>query len=175
MGNDTIVRHRETEHLAVSHTILYIEDETAIIELLTDVLEHPDVNLVCVSNADEGLKKLRDLKPDLVILDVIMPDRSGWSIHEEIRADKTFKSVPVIMLTGQLHRYRIMRDFAKSPIDAYITKPFDVRSLRNEIEKMLDTPIWSGQIPKQAKQQSSPHPPNGVSPEHAHKKKGVTK
>jgi response regulator RpfG family c-di-GMP phosphodiesterase len=61
-----------------------------------------------------------------------------------VRSDPASKDIPIIMLTGQLHRYRIMKEFSKSQIDAYITKPFDVGSVRRQIERMLGVPLWSG-------------------------------
>jgi CheY-like chemotaxis protein len=126
------------------YTILYIEDEAPIIDLVNDILVHKEISLVSVSNAAEGVEKAREVKPNLMILDVMMPDRSGWSIYNEIRSDPAFKDIPIIMLTGQLHRYRIMKEFAHSTIDAYITKPFDVSTVRLEIEKMLGVALWSG-------------------------------
>ena len=134
----------------MSYTILYVEDETAIIELVHDILEHPDIKLVSVSTAQEGVETARELKPDLLLLDVLMPDRDGWSVYEEIRADEKVRDMPIIMLTGQLHRYRIMKEFARSPIDAYITKPFEVSTVRAEIEKMLGVPLWSRQGQRQS-------------------------
>ncbi|MBN1310419.1 MAG: response regulator [Anaerolineae bacterium] len=128
----------------MSYTILYVEDEPAIIELVHDCLEHPDIDLISASCAAEGIQKARESKPHLMMLDVLMPDRSGWSIYNEVRSDPAFKDMPIIMLTGQLHRYRIMKEFSHSAIDAYITKPFDVNTVRLEIEKMLGIPIWSG-------------------------------
>jgi DNA-binding response OmpR family regulator len=129
------------------YTILYIEDETAIIELAHDILAHPDVRLVSTSKVEQGLVWLRELKPDLLLLDVLMPGRSGWSVYEEVRAHHEFHSLPIIMLTGQLHRYRVMKDFERSLIDAYITKPFDVSTVRGEIEKMLGVLLWSKKQP----------------------------
>jgi CheY-like chemotaxis protein len=125
------------------YTILYIEDETAIIELAHDILEHPEVRLISTDQVEEGLVRLRELKPDLLLLDVLMPGRNGWSVYQEVRGTHEFRSLPIIMLTGQLHRYRVMKDFANSQIDAYITKPFDVLTVRGEIEKMLGVPLWS--------------------------------
>jgi two-component system alkaline phosphatase synthesis response regulator PhoP len=62
------------------YTILYVEDEPAIIELVHDILEHKDICLISVSSGTEGIQKARDIKPDLMMLDVMMPDRSGWSV-----------------------------------------------------------------------------------------------
>ena len=138
------------------YTILYVEDEPAIIELVHDILEHQDITLVSASCATEGIRKAREAKPHLMMLDVLMPDRSGWSVYNEVRSDPTFKDMPIIMLTGQLHRYRIMKEFARSSIDAYITKPFDVNTVRQEIEKMLAVPLWSGSSTLPAKQEKHP-------------------
>ncbi len=124
------------------HTILYIEDESAIVELVHMILEHPQIRLLSASTCFEGMALARREHPDLVIADVMMPDRSGWTLYEELRADSAFNQVPVIMLTGQLHRYRIMKQFAHSPIDAYITKPFDAGTLRLQVEAMLGATLW---------------------------------
>jgi CheY-like chemotaxis protein len=138
----------------MSYTILYVEDEAAIIELVHDILEHKDIRLVSVSSGTEGILKAREVRPHLMMLDVMMPDRSGWSVYNEVRSDPEFKDIPIIMLTGQLHRYRIMKEFATSRIDAYITKPFDVGSVRREVERMLGVPLWSENPEKVVKQPS---------------------
>ncbi|MGF1507011.1 MAG: response regulator [Chloroflexi bacterium] len=132
----------------MSHIILYIEDENAIVELVQDVLRHPDIDLQFAFSAAEGLKKARTGHPDLILLDVMMPGRSGWSVWEELRGEDDFKHIPIIMLTGQLHRYRVMKEFAKSDIDAYITKPFDARVVRDEIQKMLAVTFWDARTGK---------------------------
>jgi len=125
------------------HTILYIEDETAIIELVHVILEHPSIRLISTCSGVDGLERARREKPDILIIDVVMPDRDGWDIYEEVRRDENLKHTPIIMLTGQLHRYRIMKEFSKSPIDAYITKPFEARAVRSAVERFLGVSLWS--------------------------------
>jgi CheY-like chemotaxis protein len=120
------------------YTVLHIEDEPLIIELVRDVLAHPDVMLVTALTGREGLAKIRELKPDIVLLDIMMPDCDGWSIYREIRADEELGQTPIIMLTALTHRYRIQREFEKS----LITKPFSARDIRTEIEKMLGVQLW---------------------------------
>lgn len=126
----------------MAYTILYIEDEPLIIELVSDVLAHPDIELVVASTGREGLAKAREINPDLIILDVMMPDLDGWTIHREIRTDEALREIPIIMLTALVHHYRVRREFEQSPIDAYITKPFDARDVREEVEKMLGVTLW---------------------------------
>lgn len=125
------------------YTILYVEDESAIIELVDLVLTHPKVKLITAFSGEVGLRLAREHNPDLVVLDVMIPDRSGWSIYNEIRDDDLLKDTPILMLTGQLHKYRIMKEFAQSKIDAYVTKPFDVGTVRDAVEKLLGVHLWS--------------------------------
>ena len=131
----------------MSHTILYVEDETAIIELVQDVLDHPQITLLTATTGHEGMKIVQTQRPDLVLLDVMMPDTDGWKLYHQIRDDEQLARMPIIMLTGMLHRYRVMKEFAQSPIDAYITKPFDALAVRIEVQKMLKTPFWPELLP----------------------------
>lgn len=129
------------------YTILYVEDESAIIELVDIILTHPNVQLISAYSGEQGLRLAHEKKPDLIVLDVMIPDRSGWSIYSEIREDSELKDRPIIMLTGQMHKYRIMKEFEVSKIDAYITKPFDVGSVRATVERMLGVRLWSSTRP----------------------------
>jgi CheY-like chemotaxis protein len=126
----------------MTYTIVYIEDESAIIELVDVVLAHPEIRIISVMNGQEGLKTTRKVKPDIVLLDVMMPDRNGWSIYDEIRHDDSLRNTPIVMLTGQIHKYRIKKEFDRSQIDAYVTKPFDVLTVRQAIEKVLGRNLW---------------------------------
>lgn len=126
----------------MTYTVLYIEDEPLIIELVKNVLVHPDVLLVPALTGRGGLAKAHELKPDIILLDIMMPDYDGWDIYEEIRADEELGSTPIIMITALAHKYRIQHEFERSPIDAYITKPFSARDVRAEIEKMLGVTLW---------------------------------
>ncbi len=127
------------------YTILCVEDEPRIVELLQAVLEHPDIHLLAAYNSEDGLKRARQQKPDLLILDVIMPDNDGWWVYMHVRADMELCETPIIVLTGILHRYKIIKEFADSPIDAYITKPFDAGTVRKVAQEMLGCTLWSSQ------------------------------
>jgi DNA-binding response OmpR family regulator len=125
------------------YTILCVEDEPRIVELLQAVLEHPDIHLLAAYSCTDGLKLARLQKPDLLMLDVIMPDNDGWWVYMHVRADVELSEMPIIMLTGILHRYRIVKEFASSPIDAYITKPFEAGVVRKAVQEMLGCMFWS--------------------------------
>jgi len=128
--------------VAKTYKIVYFEDEPIIIELMRDVLKHPRLEVTCARTCQQGIEKTEQSQPDLLIIDVIMPDCNGWEIYKTCRKNPGFANTPIIMVTGQMHRYRIMKQFEGSNIDAYITKPFNVGDIWIVIQKMLGEPFW---------------------------------
>ncbi len=124
-------------------TIVSIEDETEIAELLSVVLDSPTLDVALVDTAFDGLSLIRETRPDLVILDVMLPDMDGWSVYDAIRADPTLRHTPIIMLTVLRREFTPRRTHNDGPLDAYITKPFDPIHLREQIEKMLGIAVWA--------------------------------
>ncbi len=124
-------------------TIVSIEDEAEIAELLAVVLDSPTLDLTLIDTAFDGLNAIQKLRPDLVILDVMLPDQDGWSIYDAIRADPVLHDIPIIMLTVLRKEFQVRRVQADSPRDAYITKPFDPIRLRRQVEQMLGALIWT--------------------------------
>lgn len=115
------------------HTVLVIEDDESGRALLGTVLERAGVRPLEASDGAEGLRVLFAERPDLVILDVGLPDLDGWGVLERIR-DLT--DVPVIMLTArdsELDRVRGLKGGA----DDYVAKPFGVQELLARIEALL--------------------------------------
>ena len=85
----------------------------------------------------EALRKIREEKPDLVLLDVMMPEMDGWTVLERIRADEETADLPVIMLTALAQD----ADIEKGTLlgcDVYITKPFEPTDLINAVRRMLE-------------------------------------
>jgi len=93
----------------------------------------------------EGLQKARDIGPDLVIMDVMMPQAGGVTLFQEVKKDPRLKHVPVIMLTGvsekafshHLKMLNIRIDDSLPPPDAYMEKPLDPARLVETIERLL--------------------------------------
>ncbi|MEP7288569.1 MAG: response regulator [Chloroflexota bacterium] len=126
----------------MSIIIVSIEDEKEITELLSIVLKSPGVEIVESNLASEGLELVRTLHPALVIVDIVLPDMDGWLVYDAIRADPEISGTPIIMLTGLRREFQTRRLFRNSPIDIYLTKPFDTLQLRRQIETMLNQQIW---------------------------------
>jgi CheY-like chemotaxis protein len=126
----------------MTYTVVSIEDEAEISELLSVVLDSPTLELVSVDTALEGLDVIRQIRPSLVILDIMLPDMDGWSVYDALRDDPETRELPIIMLTVLRREFQPRRVFREGPHDAYITKPFDTLRLRHTIERMIGEELW---------------------------------
>ncbi len=117
--------------MAVS--ILIVEDDKNIQELLQLYLEKEGYAVTLADNGGQGLTKFRSIKPDLVLLDVMMPVMDGWEVCKLIRAESR---TPVIMLTAKGELDDKITGL-KAGADDYVTKPFEMRELMARIEAVL--------------------------------------
>ena len=109
--------------MAVS--VLVVEDDRNIQELLQMYLEKEGYAVTVASDGGQGLAKFRSIKPDLVLLDVMMPVMDGWAVCKAIRADS---QTPIIMLTAKGETDDKVSGL-KSGADDYVTKPFEMKEL----------------------------------------------
>lgn len=116
--------------------IFVVEDDRDIRELLKYNLEKEGYSVSLESDGGKALQKLRIKKPDLVVLDLMLPGRDGLSICREMRSDAELKSIPVIMLTAKSEEVDIVTGLEVGAND-YITKPFSPRVLIARIRAAL--------------------------------------
>lgn len=117
-------------------TILVADDDVEILGLVTRHLRTKNVRLLEASDGEEALKIARKDRPDLVILDVMMPGMTGWEVCRAIRDDESLAAMGVIMLTGIGERLNEMT----SPLygaDEYLDKPFDFGDLDELVARVL--------------------------------------
>jgi len=127
-----------------SKTILVVDDEPRIVEAVSMNLELEGCQVSSASNGQEALKKITEVLPDLVILDVMMPDMDGFEVLKRIRE---VSNVPVIMLTvkgGETDKVRGLDLGA----DDYVTKPFSPRELVSRVKAVLRRTAMPGPVPK---------------------------
>ena len=117
--------------MAVS--VLIVEDDHNISELLQMYLEKEGYTVAAAYDGGEGLAKFRTLKPDLVLLDVMMPVMDGWSVCKAIRAEA---QTPIIMLTAKGDTESKVMGL-KTGADDYVTKPFEMKEVLARIEAVL--------------------------------------
>ena len=116
--------------------IVVIEDEVDIQSVLSFNLSHQGHTVFCAGTGAEGLKLVREHKPDLVLLDLMLPDTSGLDVCRTLRADALTKSVPVMMLTARGEEIDRVVGF-EIGADDYVVKPFSVRELMLRVQARL--------------------------------------
>ena len=114
-------------------SVLIVEDDRKIQELLQLYLEKEGYAVTVASDGGQGLAKFRAIKPDLVLLDVMMPVMDGWAVCKAIRTDS---QTPIIMLTAKGETDDKVTGL-KSGADDYVTKPFEMKELLARVEAVL--------------------------------------
>lgn len=120
----------------MASTVLVADDDLEILKLIVRILRAKGVNVLEATDGEEALALAKKHHPDLMILDVMMPGRTGWEVCRAVREDDGLKDVRVLMLTGIGERLNEMT----SPLygaDEYLDKPFDFGVLDTVIDKLL--------------------------------------
>jgi DNA-binding response OmpR family regulator len=117
--------------------ILVVEDDVNIVTTLQDRLDVNGYRVVTACNGREGLEKAQTEKPDIILLDIIVPIMDGHEMLERLRQTDEGKDIPVIMLTARSQCHDIERATTLG-IDDYIVKPFDLSELLAKLENVLE-------------------------------------
>ena len=117
-------------------TILTVDDTPANIRLLMHYLEKQGYNVITAEDGFEGFKAAIQFKPDLILLDVMMPGTDGYEVCELLKAEEETKDIPVVFLTAKTDAEDKVRGFELGAVD-YITKPFKLVEISTRVEKLL--------------------------------------
>ena len=123
--------------LADRNRILCIEDDVDMLELFQVLLTRHGYEVVGVTKGQEGLDSIRRLKPDLVILDIMMPVMDGWQVYQQMKEDETTRDIPTIVVTAKSQLIDKVLGLEIAKVDAYIGKPFSPQELLDSITKVL--------------------------------------
>ncbi len=118
------------------NTIMVVDDDPDLVTVLTIMLEQSEYNVRYAYNGMQLFSGLEGEKPDLIILDLMMPHMDGFEVLERLKADQETSSIPVILLTAQDEFENIISGYKKGA-DYYITKPFTKSQLVNSIDAIL--------------------------------------
>ena len=117
-------------------TILYVEDNIDNRTLVRRILLSEDYSLIEAVNAAEALKVLENTKPDLILMDINMPDMDGYTLTARIKSMPGFATVPILALTANVMRGDKEKTL-EAGCDGYIQKPLDIDQLIKEVERFL--------------------------------------
>jgi len=117
--------------------IVCIEDEPEMIELIQLILSRRGFEVLGAPGGKEGLKLVREIYPDLVLLDLMMPDMDGWEVYQQMKAEESTRNIPVIIVTAKAQNIDKVLGLHIAKVDDYIAKPFGPQELIDSVEKII--------------------------------------
>lgn len=126
----------ENGGVGAGRKILVIDDEPGIVEIVQVNLEGDGFDVISASNGREGLEKIKAEQPELVVLDVMMPEMDGWDVLRNVEQDPDTAGMPIIMLTAKAADEDYIHGLEEGAVE-YITKPFLPQELVNRIKITL--------------------------------------
>jgi DNA-binding response OmpR family regulator len=119
---------RKEEHPPMARKILTCDDEKHIVRLIQVNLERQGYEVITAYNGKECLEKVETEHPDLIVLDVMMPEMTGFEVLEALKKNSETEDIPVIMLTARAQDADVLRGW-QSGVECYLTKPFNPMEL----------------------------------------------
>ena len=120
-------------------TVVCIEDELEMIELVKLILGRHNFNVIGAVGGQQGLNKIEEVHPDLVLLDLMMPEMDGWEVYQKMKASDTMRDIPVIVVTAKAQSIDRVLGLHIARVDDYITKPFGPQELLESVERVLNS------------------------------------
>ncbi len=117
--------------------IVYIEDDLEMTYLIKMILERKGYELISINDGLEGFEIIQKEKPDLVLLDLMMPNIDGWDIYHQIRSNENTNQIPVIVISAKAQPIDKVLGLQIAKVNNYISKPFRPNELLESIEKIL--------------------------------------
>ncbi len=120
---------------ADDNLVVLVDDDVAMHDLIKRTISKLNLTLIGATNSEKGMELIREVKPKLILLDVLMPGRDGWSLLKECKTDTELKDIPVIMIS-QLNQSNLAASLGAND---YLTKPIDRTHFVNTIQRLLGT------------------------------------
>ncbi len=118
-------------------TVLIVDDEPDTLTYFSSLLEDNGYNVATAVDGEDCLAKLREIKPDLITLDIAMPEKSGVKFYREMRENEAWKDIPVIIITGISEDFKRFISTRKQvpPPEGYLSKPIDKEEFLKLVHK----------------------------------------
>jgi len=117
--------------------ILCVEDEPEMIDLIRLILGRRGFEVKGANGGVQGLEMIQKEKPDLILLDLMMPDMDGWEVYQQIKASEKTRNIPVIVVTAKAQSIDKVLGLHIAKVDDYIAKPFNPQELLASVEKVI--------------------------------------
>ncbi len=120
-----------------NHVVVYIEDDQEMIDLVSMILSRRGYSILGAPGGKKGLELVKEKLPELILLDLMMPDMDGWEVYQQLKSDETTRAIPVIVITAKAQAIDRVLGLHIAHVDDYISKPFRPQELLESIEKVL--------------------------------------
>ena len=117
--------------------LVYIEDEPEMIDLVALILNRRGFEVLGANGGIEGLELVKRELPDLVLLDLMMPDMDGWDVYQQMKSDEMMRDIPVIVVTAKAQSIDKVLGLHIAKVEDYISKPFSPQELLDSVETVL--------------------------------------
>ena len=122
----------------MAKVILVVEDDSKSLKLIRDLLQASGFTTIEATDGEQGVELAKSKKPDLILMDIMMPKVDGYTACREIKMDKATKAIPVVMLTSL--DYELNKELSRDMgANGYMTKPVDRQELLDVISRFLPT------------------------------------
>src|SRR5947209_4817421 len=137
--------------------ILLADDSITIQKVVELTFSDGDYEVIAVNNGAKAIQKLSEMRPDIILSDIIMPEKNGYEVCEYVKSHPEFRTIPVVLLTGTFEPFDPDRA-DKAGCDAVVTKPFESQSLIHKVEDMQKMANETSPSPTPAPIPPSPPP-----------------
>ena len=117
--------------------IVYIEDDPEMIDLVELILNRHGFDVKGAHGGRQGIDTVKQEAPDLILLDLMMPDLDGWDVYQQLKANDETKDIPVIVVTAKAQSIDKVLGLHIAKVDDYISKPFRPQELLDSVDKIL--------------------------------------
>lgn len=121
--------------------VVYVEDDPEMINLITMILSKRGYQIMGANGGREGIEMILKEIPDLILLDLMMPDVDGWNLYQQVKSNPTTSQIPVIVITAKSQPIDRVLGLHIAKVDDYICKPFHPKDLIQSIEKVLQKQV----------------------------------
>ena len=118
-------------------TIVYFEDDGDMVDLVRIILNREGYQVFGIAEGLEGLKLVQETDPDLILLDLMLPDMDGWEIYRQLKQNDSTQNIPVIVVTAKAQSIDKVLGLEIAKVDEYISKPFRPQELVDRVNQIV--------------------------------------
>lgn len=127
--------------MAANKIVMVVEDDLFLSQLLSNRLGREGINVIRAGDGEEALSILRDTKPDLILLDLILPKKSGFEVMEEIQKNPLLKRAPIVIISNLGQDDDISRGKQLGAIEYYVKAKISIEDLVVKVKELLAAPV----------------------------------